>query len=209
MINVINYFWIFVFGSFIGCFVETIWCIIKNRRYESRKGLIYGYFIPIYGIAAVLISFVFSLFQIKNFFSFFVITFLICALVEYISSYFQEKCFGTKSWDYSKMFLNINGRINVLYLLFFSVLGVFWGKYYNVILHGFINFLDNLKLLNIITILFLFFMIYNCIISILASYRQKMRKKKVRAKNKLEAWIDQKYNDEFMKKVYANAKFVE
>lgn len=205
----IKYFWIFVFGSFIGYVVETFWCLIKNRKYESRKGLIYGLFIPIYGIAATLISLVTSIFPFKNFFSFFIITFLICALVEYISSYFQEKCFGTKSWDYSKMFLNIYGRINVLYLLFFSILGIFWCSYSDVIINGFMQFLNRLNILNIITILFLGFMIYNCVISILASYRQKMRKRKVKAKNKFEKWLDKKYNDEYMKKVYANAKFVE
>lgn len=206
---IIEPFWIFVLGSFIGWAIETLWCILKNRKYESRKGLIYGYFIPIYGVAALLISCLVKILSIKNFALFFLLAFLICGVVEYVSSLIQERCFGTKSWDYSKMKLNINGRVNLLYLLFFSALGMFWCKYYNIIITSFTNFLAKFNLLNIGTLLFLFFMIYNCVISVLASYRQKMRKNGVKAKNKLECWFDKKFDDEYLKKVYTNAKFIE
>ena len=116
----ITYFWIFIVGSFLGFLCETIWCIIRWKKIESRKGLIYGYFIPIYGIATVFISLLIDLFNIKNYGLFFLIIFLICAIVEYISSVCQEKCFGTKSWDYSKMIGNLHGRINLLYLSLWS-----------------------------------------------------------------------------------------
>ncbi|MBO5121369.1 MAG: hypothetical protein J6C28_06770 [Bacilli bacterium] len=48
-----DYLWLFIFGSFFGFVIETIWCLIRWRKLESRKGLIYGHFIPIYGIAGV------------------------------------------------------------------------------------------------------------------------------------------------------------
>lgn len=206
---IIEYFWIFVLGSFIGWAIETLWCILKNKKYESRKGLIYGYFIPIYGIAALLISCLVKILSIKNFALFFLLTFLICGGVEYISSLIQERYFGTKSWDYSKMKLNINGRVNLLYLLLFSILGIFWCNYYAIVIAHFTKFLDKFNLLNVGTLLFLIFMIYNCVISVLASYRQKTRKNGVKAKNKLEYWLDKKFNDEYMKRIYANAKFIE
>ena len=95
MSSLINYFWNFVIGSFVGFLAETIWCIIRWKKIESRKGLVYGYFIPIYGIATVLISFVIEKLNINNYGLFFIFTFIICAIVEYISSLFQEKCFLT------------------------------------------------------------------------------------------------------------------
>ena len=95
----VEYFWIFIIGSFLGFLLETIWCIIRWHKIESRKGLIYGHFIPIYGIATVFISMIVEIFKIKNYCLFFIITFIICAVDEYLSSVFQEKCFGTKSWD--------------------------------------------------------------------------------------------------------------
>ena len=121
------YFSIFVLGSFLGWLLKTIWCVIKNKRLESRKGFIYGFYIPIYGIATVLISLVVENFKVGNIWLIVLTTFIICFIIEYLSSVFQEKCFGMKSWDYSKMPLNINGRVNIIYLLAWSFFGNFMG----------------------------------------------------------------------------------
>lgn len=209
MIKFIEYFWIFIIGSFIGFICETIWCLIKNKKIESRKGLIYGCFIPIYGIAALFISLIVDIFNINNYYSFFMTTFIICGIVEYISSVFQEKMFGTRSWDYSNMIGSLNGRINILYLTAFSLIGVLWCKYYKIVINVIITCLNNINLLNSITIISFIFMVYNCFISIVASYRQKLRRKGIKPKNKYEIWLDKKYNDERLVKVYANIKVIE
>lgn len=203
------YFSIFVLGSFLGWLLETIWCVIKNKRLESRKGLIYGYYIPIYGIATVLISLVVENFDVKNMWLIVLITFIVCFIVEYLSSVFQERCFGMKSWDYSKMVLNINGRVNIIYLLAWSFLGILWAKYYGIILKSIFVVLAKFRILNIVFWLYMLYMILNCIMSIIACTRQKMRKMNIKPNNKLELWIDNHYNDEFMKKIYANATFVD
>lgn len=52
-------------------------------------------------------------------------------------------------------------------------------------------------------------MFYNCFISFVATYRQRQRKNGVKAKNRFEVWLDKKYTDNYLKKVYANAKVVE
>ena len=204
----IEYFWNFILGSFIGFMCETIWCLIRWKKLESRKGLIYGHFIPIYGIATILISFFVEKFNITNYLLFFAITFLICSVVEYMSSLFQEKCFSTKSWDYSKMIGNINGRINLLYLIAWSALGIFWCDNYKKLISLITNLLEKTEFMNEITIICLIFMIYNCYISFIASYRQKLRRKGIEPRNKYEEWLDRKYDDNKMKKIYANAKYV-
>ena len=51
-------------------------------------------------------------------------------------------------------------------------------------------------------------MVYNCYISIVASYRQKLRRNGIKPKNKYEEWLDKKYNDEFLIKIYTNAKVI-
>ena len=205
----VRYFWIFVIGSFFGFLLETIWCVIRWKKLESRKGLIYGYFIPIYGIATIFISMIVEIFKIKNYGLFFVITFLICAIDEYIASVIQEKFFGTKSWDYSAMKGNLHGRINLLFLLAWSVVGILWCKYYPSILGFIFRVMNEINLLNELTLVFFIFMIYDCYISAVASYRQKLRRRGIKPLNKYEEWLDRKYNDERILKVYANAKRVE
>ena len=48
--------WIFVIGCIIGFIVETLWCYVRWGKIESRKGLIYGPFTPIYGFGGVLLT---------------------------------------------------------------------------------------------------------------------------------------------------------
>ena len=150
-----------------------------------------------------------EIFKIKNYYLFLIITFFISAIDEYLSSLFQEKCFGTKSWDYSNMKGNINGRINLLFLLGWSIIGILWCKYYSNILNTIFSLLNNINLLNEITFICFILLIYDCYISIVASYRQTSRRRGIKPRNKYEKWLDKKYNDEFMQKIYANAKRVE
>lgn len=199
-------FLIYIIGSHLGFLCETIWCILKNGKLESRKGLIYETLIPIYGIAALLITVIIEYFNIKNYGIIFIISFLISGIIEYVSSVIQERCFHTKSWDYSHMKFNLNGRINFVYLLLFSIIGVFWCKIYPVIINFIINiFKSSLK--EIIIIIFIF-NVYDTFISICASLRQRERREGIKPKNKYELWLDKKYNDEKMMKIYANAKVI-
>ena len=208
MYNLIYYFWNFVIGSFFGFLCETVWCFIKLGHFESRKGLIYGFFIPIYGIATVIISLFVSILDIHSIFLFLVITFFICAVVEYFSSYFQEKCFATKSWDYSEMKLYLHGSINFVYLLAWSFLGIFWCKYSYDLITFFLAFLIKIDMLYIFTFIFFVYMLFNVFISCAASYRQKLRRNGKQANNWFDSFLDKKYNDDRLKKVYSNAIFI-
>ena len=103
---------------------------------------------------------------------------------------------------------NICGRINILYLSAWSLLGVFWCKYYKNLINLITETLNSTNLLNEITLTCFVFMIYNCYISFVASYRQKLRRKGIKPKNRYEKWLDKKYDDKKMKKIYANAKYI-
>ena len=48
---------------------------------------------------------------------------IICSLLEYFTSYIMEKIFKTRWWDYSDRSYNINGRICLLNMLCFGMLG--------------------------------------------------------------------------------------
>lgn len=205
----IKFFWLFVFGSFFGFFLETIWCMIRWRKVESRKGLIYGYFIPIYGIAGLFVSVVVELLHLKKRSAIFWTTFFIGAIVEYFSSLFQEKVTGTVSWDYSNMKFNLHGRINLIYLIGFGFFGILWCLIYPEFLNVLYKVFTKENVLILVTFGMTIFMIYNMFISLVATMRQKMRREGIVAKNKFEIWLDKKYTDEYLKKVYANSKVVE
>lgn len=204
-----DYLWLFIFGSFFGFVIETIWCLIRWRKLESRKGLIYGYFIPIYGIAGVFLTFVINVFNISKKIVVFIASFLIGGLVEYFSSLFQEKVTGTISWDYSNMKFNLHGRVNLVYLIGFGLFGLLWFMIYPDFLNILHKIFTNNNLFMVISFVMMFFMIYNMFISLVAMIRQKRRRDGYLAKNKFEVWLDNKYPDKFLKKIYANSMFVD
>ena len=204
-----DYLWLFIFGSFFGFVIETIWCLIRWRKLESRKGLIYGHFIPVYGIAGVFLAFVINVFNISKKIVVFIASFLIGGLVEYFSSLFQEKVTGTISWDYSDMKFNLHGRVNLVYLIGFGLFGLLWFMIYPDFLNILHKIFGNNNLFMVISLVMMFFMIYNMFISLVAMIRQKKRRDGYFAKNKFEVWLDNKYPDKFLKKIYANSMFVD
>lgn len=204
MKEVLNYFWIFILAAFLGYIVETLWCYVRNKKFESRKGLIYEPIVPMYGFSGVIIVLISKLYQAKKLYEIFFIGFLISTNVEFISSIFQEKVFGTKSWDYSNYPLNIGGRVNLIYSILFGLVTLIA---YKIILNPFFNFFMKIKinpLIISISIIAIIFVSYDMIISSLAVYRMKERRKNIKRTGKLWNYLDTKYNDELLKKVYAN-----
>lgn len=206
MKNLIRIFWIFIIGSVMGCIVEELWCLIKNKCFQIRKSLIYEPMIPIYGLAAVFIVIIANMvdFELSKVF---IIGMIVATLVEYISSYIQEKVFHTKSWDYSSFPFNINGRVNLLYSLAFGFFSVFFIKQLGLLKDIFdLNVNENTVI--ILTLITFAVFILDVILTLFATYRQQKRREGIKAKNRLEEIIDMKYDDERLDKIYNNSVYI-
>ncbi len=200
------YFLTFMLGSFLGVAIETGWCLLRYKRIESRKGVIFGPFNPLYGFAAITISFIANVSHTDNMGYFFLMGVVVSSMIEYVCSYWQEKVTGTVSWDYKDFKFNINGRINLIYSLAWGFLTIFWVKAGIPLVESISMFFYDKEAI----IIWLFIlMIYDCIISLVACIRRKQRKEKKYARTKLEKHFDYFYNDEVMEKVYANSKFID
>ena len=119
-------FWLFIVGSILGCMLESVVVILQKGHYEPRKGLIYGPFIPVYGIGIVIYYFLLKNVDTRNKIKVFLITMLFGGIIEYLCSFFQEKLFGTVSWDYSNLWFNINGRTSLLHCTYWGIAGLIY-----------------------------------------------------------------------------------
>lgn len=201
-------FWVFFIGCFAGVVLETIYCLIQRGHYESRVGLIYGPFNLVYGIGALCLSG--ALYQFRNrgrVFSF-VGGFVVGSVVEYACSWFQEVCFGSTSWDYSNMPYNLNGRICLLYSIFWGILGIFWIKDIYPRMAKWILKIPN-KVGKPLTWVLLVFMVFNSVMTLFTSLRWTARREGAEPRNAFEAYLDEHYPDERMQKIFANAEFTE
>lgn len=204
MNNILFYFWIYVLTSFLGFIFESIWCFIRHGKIESRKGLIYELSIPIYGIAGVLIILFINKFNLIKWNYVFLLGFIISSVVEFLASLLQEVIFETKSWDYSKIPLNIGGRINLVYSIMFGLVTLIS---YEAVIVPYLNLFNKININTLfitISILLFLFIIYDIFISVIAVYRMKERRKNIKRNNKFWNHIDNKYTDEYLNKVYAN-----
>lgn len=200
------YFWTFVIGAFLGVVIETIWCFIRYKKIESRKGLIYGPFNALYGVAAVALTFFIKMSNDSSLGNYFITGVVVASVVEYLCSYYQEKVVGTVSWDYKAFKYNLNGRINLVYSIFWGILTIIWAtKFMPIIDEGIVWFYDK----TLLTVIGAILMTMNCIISLAACIRRNKRRENIGAKTKFEKHLDYIYTDELLDKIYANAKFVD
>lgn len=123
-INVHQIFWYFVLFSMLGLAIETLYARFTMGIWESRKGFIWGPFCPIYGVGGTCLIILLNKVDKKNYFKLFILGYLIGSVVEYLLSYCIEAIYGARFWDYSCVGKDINGRICLLYSLFWGFLTI-------------------------------------------------------------------------------------
>ena len=114
----------FIIYSVAGFIIETIFGVLTKGVLESRKSFFYGPFCSIYGLGAVLMILPLQRFK-KNNYTLFAAGFVIGSIIEYLVSLIGELIFHIKWWDYSDQILNLNGRICVLFSLFWGLLAIY------------------------------------------------------------------------------------
>lgn len=200
-------FWIFIIGSIAGFIFEITVVFFQKGYFELRQGLIYGPFIPVYGIGAMLYYVVLNKIKLKNKLQIFLITMLLGGLTEYLCSFTQEKLFGTISWDYSYLPFNINGRTSLLHCIYWGIGGILYVTYIEPIIEKMREKI-NKNCIRIITIILALFMIFDITISWMAAERQIERKSNVEPENKMDVFFDEYYPDEYLDKIFNNKKYV-
>ena len=193
-------------GSFMGVVVELLWCLITNGYLESRSGLVYGPFNMLYGVGAAALSIALYRFRNRGRWLSFLGSMAIGSVVEYACSWVMEVLFGSKSWDYSHMPFNLNGRICLLYSVFWGILGVIWIKDIYPRMAKWILKLPN-RAGKIITWALTIFLIINCLVSGVAMLRWSERHQGIPAENAMQQILDQRFPDERMERIYANMVF--
>lgn len=208
--KIINYiikiFWIFIIGSVFGFFAEMLYALVYTRTLIIRQGLIYGPFIQIYGIGAVAYYLLISNVQEPK--KAFFLGMIMGGILEYLCSFFQEIFFGTISWDYSKLFLNLNGRVCLLYCVYWGIIAIMYLK----IVYPFLKKIEPLihkKSVKIVTAFLMLFMTFDITISCMAANRQQERHQYVPADGMIDEFLDRAYPDELLDKIYNNKKEIE
>jgi len=196
-------FWVFIIGCFLGVVVETLFCLVTNGYIQSRQGVIYGPFNPVYGFGAVVLTLVLHPITKKRWYVIFLLSMVLGGGFEFISSYIQQLTTGTISWQYNQTPFNLAGRTSLRYSFYWGFLGLLWVK---EIYPGLSKWIEKIpeKIGVILTWILVVFMVLNMSISALAVNRWNERINNIPATGVLEEFLDNTYPNNFLQQVYPN-----
>lgn len=112
---------IFVICSIAGWIWEVFLNIVMCGYFVNR-GLLYGPWLPIYGFGALLVLFI--AYNVDNPWQVFVISAAACGVLEFVTSVIMETRWKMRWWDYGNSIFSINGRVNLLVIGVFGIIGL-------------------------------------------------------------------------------------
>lgn len=119
IIEYIIYFFIY---AFLGWIMEVIYALFIHGHFVNR-GFLFGPICPIYGFGAIILIMTTKKLYKRPVLKFIIAT-VFFTVFEYLVSLILEMLFGLRWWDYTNDFLNIQGRVSLLYSIFWGVIGV-------------------------------------------------------------------------------------
>ena len=189
-----KYFLYFIIYSFIGWLMEVVLKSKDEHKFVNR-GFLIGPICPIYGFGVLLIILLVGNSK-SDLLAVFLKSILVCSVLEYFISYFMEKLFRARWWDYSKNKYNINGRICLETMLPFGILSTIVIYVVHPLVIKFVSLFSN-TLLIILTILFGILFIVDNIVSFNVMFNIKKEFHKIKKDNtdyikgKVSKWLEE------------------
>ena len=201
--------WYLIIFSILGLLIETIFCDITTGVLESRKGLIWGPFCPVYGVGATILIILLNRYNEKPI-QLFIAGSIMGNIIEYSLSYILEAMYGARFWDYSYLNWNLNGRICITYSIFWGILAVILIKMVKPIIDKIINKIPNNEKINI-TIIILILIDSIATVWAVKTYQNRIiSNNSQNKKNKIIQYIENTlFSNEKMKKTFPNLRYID
>lgn len=116
-------FMIFFIYSVIGYFCEVLGIFVSSGKVNLSRGYLIGPYLPIFGFGSLIITFYLSKYS-NDLIALFILGSFFCCLLEYLTSFFLEKIFKLRWWDYSEKKFNLNGRISLETGIYFGIASI-------------------------------------------------------------------------------------
>lgn len=159
--SIYMYFLLFLIYSVFGWLVEVVSVYFCEGHFVNR-GFLMGPYCPIFGLGGLLCYLLLRRY-LEDPFVLLIMAILIFSLLEYVTSFFMEKLFHARWWDYSQMKFNINGRVCLEIIIPFGLLGCFAMYILNPILIKMLQAIPETLGMIVAIVLFIWFIIDICI----------------------------------------------
>lgn len=119
-------FWLFLIAGVAGDFIEVVFWLLTRGELISRSSLVYGPFSLVWGLGAALLTLAFHRMDDRSAARIVLAGSVLGGVYEYICSWVQEVLFGACFWDYRHLPFNLNGRVNLVFCLFWGAAAILW-----------------------------------------------------------------------------------
>lgn len=198
---------IFFIGSVLGLVLEEAWMLVTAGVTESRVGLVWGPFSPLYGVGAVLLTLV--TFQLRKMHAkgwvVFLVSMVVGGLLEQVTGWAMETFMGAVSWDYIAG--GVPGAITkwvaVPFLFFWGLLGYVWYRFIMPnLLYGLGKPTTRRKAV-FVTLLSVY-LVLDVFMTVMCFDRRAARDAGIPPANAFEGWVDENFNNAFMSERFQN-----
>lgn len=122
--SVAQYIFFFFLAAFLGYLWEIVIFLVRDGVFRNR-GFLYGPWLPVYGVGAVLMLLLLRRFQRRPV-TVFILSMLLGGGLELIIGFLLDRVWDLRYWDYSSNLWNIHGYICLYSVLGFGLAGVLW-----------------------------------------------------------------------------------
>lgn len=201
-------FWLFLLGSILGTLLEGAFCKIRYGRWETHTVALWGPFCILYGVGAVILYAGAVLTESLPVPGQFAVFAAATTAVEYAGGLLLKRGLGMKAWDYSGCALNLQGLVCAKMTAAWGLLGVLFSKYCVPYLKIAAKAVRG-ALAQILTYVSSVLMGLNLFLTALCIIRWSRRHRGYPPRNRLEAYFDVRYCDEWMERRFCEWKFLD
>lgn len=196
---------IFLVASVLGLLLEETWMLLTAGLRESRVGLVWGPFSPIYGVGAVLLTLLCWGLRTRHVDDYvvFLASMVVGGVLEQLAGWSMQTFLNASSWSYLHLPDHITQWVAWRFLIFWGLLGLVW---YKVIMPELLFRLGSPTTARQVTLVALLavYLAADIFMTGACFTRKAERDAGIPPENGFEVWVDENYTDEFIASTFQN-----
>ena len=190
---------IFLIASVIGLVIEQIWMLITAGLLESRPGLVWGPFSPLYGLGAVLLTVI--CWELRKHhvgdMTIFLVSAVVGGLLEQFADWTMETLFDAQSWTYIYLPDHITQWVAWRFLFFWGLIGLVWARYVMPELLYRIGMPTTNRQVIFVGLLTIY-LVVDIFMTFACFTRKTARDEGIPPSTPFEEWVDENFTDSFI-----------
>ena len=198
---------IFFLGSMAGLLIEEVWMLVSAGLTESRLGLVWGPFSPLYGFGALLLTWLSFHLRRRGAagWQVFLVSALVGGVLEQLSGWTMSAVFDAESWTYLHLPDHITQWVAWRFLAMWGLLGLVWCRAVMPRLLYQIGMPTTRRQAVFVTLVAVY-LVADVAMTLVCFNRKVARDAGVPPANAFEEWVDTNYSDEFISSRFQNLK---